>query len=399
MKLALIQTFTALLCTVVAASTAHAAEPNYCDRNSDPDECACPSEGTDACVQLPLSELLDASNPAEIRDAANIETSWNGEDNVWEVHLDVSSLPGYGVIKVTEQVGTWTNLPELYAYLSELLGVELTVEPDEEGNVEFPKMHIDQRGASYRYNVDDNTWVEKNTNSLIWDLITSHDGQMEVGGKQFDVWSTEEVPAGEGKYCAGTDPLALDIEQDIQLKGWECSSGNALLEPVELTLEQCRGEDTAPPSIEGCQVAMPGARTSLETITASFEDKVLHCVAVEKRGVPIAECDPRYAIVHKRVNADLLDVDNSYFVEGSFEKSDAALPGKTNTMEVVRDHGGMDGVCADGSGDDGNFSISLFTRDGTSVPHANSCHISDLFRLLYLSGMRHSTRPTVGCAA
>lgn len=276
---------------------------------------------------------------------------------------------------------------------------EETSKPDEEGNVEFPKMHIDQRGASYRYNVDDNTWVEKNTNSLIWDLITSHDGQMEVGGKQFDVWSTEEVPAGEGKYCAGTDPLALDIEQDIQLKGWECSSGNALLEPVELTLEQCRGEDTAPPSIEGCQVAMPGARTSLETITASFEDKVLHCVAVEKRGVPIAECDPRYAIVHKRVNADLLDVDNSYFVEGSFEKSDAALPGKTNTMEVVRNHGGMDGVCADGSGDDGNFSISLFTRDGTSVPHANSCHISDLFRLLYLSGMRHSTRPTVGCAA
>lgn len=338
-------TLTALL---MFSSGAVATTPQYCDPAEDPDECGCPSGGVDACAQVSASELIQASDPAALRQAANITSVWNSRFNRWDVTVDATAMPGYGVIALPKTGwGQWSDTDEVAAYLSELIGNEVSMEPDGDNVVEFPPMSIQQVGATHRLDLSSSRWAPANSNNLIFDVLTDGNGVMSIG---------EGVVSFFGDVgCDGDDQYAFDAESDGVLEAEQCSDSR---------LEQFVSIGA------GIVLRLRFAGTLLETGTQPWFGTTLKCRVVEEGTTPL--CWLEEALINVRVRAEELGME-SHFFRAQVYSGDYQDVSLEDEVEVLQFGTSSDGVCSSGYAAKGQDEVHTWTRDGAWYQFLSVC--------------------------
>lgn len=165
-----------LFFAAISMSVSSAWATAECDPSIDPWQCECAAELANVagfCEIVDINTLPDFSDPTMIDTSNWIETTWNGNQETWEVFADVSRAPGNGVFLPTNQNGVWDTQRELNDYLSVLLGVP------QDGVGELEPFSYHQKGRSVLFNPGTGN-VEQSSGRFWWDLISDNEGQIEV---------------------------------------------------------------------------------------------------------------------------------------------------------------------------------------------------------------------------
>ena len=117
-----------------------------------------------------------------------------------------------------------------------------------------------------------------------------------------------------------------------------------------------------------------GAQTVLETSDTQRFGRTLHCEGYDPNntGSPIS-CTPGTGlIVHKRVEADELDMVSRFYDYSVLVDIDGSSPIQ-DAVEYMDADTRVRGVCSEGTGDDGSNSIFTKTRDGDYSSNDTIC--------------------------
>jgi hypothetical protein len=336
----------------LVANTAFAQTeaPKYCDPSTDPDQCDCPGGSVyDTCTQVSVSNLDEVSDAQDLRNAANISSSWNSNLNAWDVTIDAEALAAPGVLKMDQYDGTWSSYAELYDFIGDLIGQSLSPQDyDGDGSYDLPRLNIDQKGTTHRLDTTSGEWV-RSTGSLFWDAITTRSGKLCINSVCTDIFAS---PEPEYK-CKGDDANAADSDQDGALKGDACSHA-ARENTGKIPDNDCRedfGQDK-------CALFADFARTKLQT--APTENGVRFNPWCVKSSSPV--CDLTEPITVPRIEADKITVENSYFDFYNFTRTGSNV--ELNAVDAVEESTMENGVCAKSVAEDGNELVVTNTADG-----------------------------------
>src|SRR5690554_2289126 len=110
-----------ILFLLFGGGNAFAFDRTYCEPDSDPDDCECPSG---QCTSQQISDLPTTDDPALVRQQSNLTTNWDSSEQAWIVDASVTDMKT-GVIRVTPNAGIYANTGAFYEYMSTLLGVTM----------------------------------------------------------------------------------------------------------------------------------------------------------------------------------------------------------------------------------------------------------------------------------
>lgn len=337
---------------LILSGPVSAAEPDYCDSSSDPDGCECPANlgeaGLDDCTESTYANLLQAKDAGAL--ASYVTATWNSTDNLYDVEIDVESMPGGGILRLPTDAGEWDDFSELETFFRTLLGdsnLELPCPIKFGGKCTdvhvLPRMRITQRGVTARFDEDSKTWVTTRTGNLVLDAITDADGDLSINGYVLPIFVDDE--------CPGTDAKSLATDTDGDLNGLQCSNAHAGTVTVQ-GMDRCIST--------GCEAHQNQMTTLLETGSTAHFGTSLYCV----KDSGSYTCDVVNGwFTQKRVEADSLEIYGYAYRDNFYDEVTVASEG--NVMEITHSHTGWDnGTCAHGSGDDGSDVIEIKTRDG-----------------------------------
>ena len=234
------------------STNAHAGvpQPEYC--TPDQQTCSCPADLPDNvyCKDASYSdvaELITSEDPALLREALGVTTTYNEEFGVYEVSLDAEALNGVGVVFMHPNAGTWEK-DELLEYVYTFMGVEA----DTEHVGVLPPILVRQTGYADRIALTDTGEVEflsYSTGNLLFDILRGPLGKLEV----FEA-SGVFTPAFDsvvGKYINVLrkchDQVILDKGTTQEFYAEHCgfkSSGDQIYEPPP---SQCSPDSACEP--------------------------------------------------------------------------------------------------------------------------------------------------------
>lgn len=211
---------TALFITL-ASAPAFAVEPGFCNPGEDELECECPQDpaefNADTCSLTPIGNLIYTDDTTTLENY--VSASWDSEDNVYDVTVDLRNLPGEGVMLLGSNAGQFGDLDEVLGFLSDVFGIQVDAPFDSQGQPYLlPPMRINQTGTSTRIDEATGTWAPENSHNFIADILTDKDGKMTIGSDVFVLFEDDEG-------CEGSDSKAQDAATDGALTGNQCSWG------------------------------------------------------------------------------------------------------------------------------------------------------------------------------
>jgi len=343
-------------CILFFATSAFAQDSLVCNPKEDPYECQCPSGESeyDSCYTTSASELVSPDDPAVLRNAAGITSSWNSQEGVWDVTIDATQLSAAGVIKLNSNNGQWDSLQQLWTYIGTLVGQEFTVQDyNEDGIADLPPMHITQTGRTLRFDVDQGIWAPENSGSLLFDAISDAQGAIHIGDASLDLFSytTGTCPGIDGKsFDTDTDGTLLPVQAD------QCSNlDGGIIGPLQ---------DCVKNGIY-CNAIITTAKTTLDFSKDQLE-RTPFCIGGFDSSGFTGQCATGVQIVRRRADADILDLEMDYYNYGNHDSSDN--PSATNKPSIVGSSTSTTkihrGVCTTGTSKEGNYSTETQTREG-----------------------------------
>ncbi len=350
---------TALFITL-AGAPAFAVEPGFCNPGEDELECECPQDpaefNADTCSLTPIGNLIYTDDTTTLENY--VSASWDSEDNVYDVTVDLRNLPGEGVMLLGSNAGQFGDLDEVLGFLSDVFGIQVDAPFDSQGQPYLlPPMRINQTGTSTRIDEATGTWAPENSHNFIADILTDKDGKMTIGSDVFVLFEDDEG-------CEGSDSKAQDAATDGALTGNQCSWGRDAdyFDRTDSGDARCAN---APPA---CKFIVRKATTVTEAKSTEFIlTPALSCSIDEQ--IPY-ECDMQNGFIRNlAVEADI-DSDATYFttqgpIVNSLSKQD--VPSVTNSDTTTG------GTCTHGYVTRAMDAVQLQTRDGAYNSSVSAC--------------------------
>jgi hypothetical protein len=343
----------------MAASSGYAIEPVLCDPAQDPDGCEC-SSAADECYQIAPKDLISPDDPTALRQAAGIQSQWDAQRGVYVVEADVTGLTAAGVMKLNSNQGQWDDRAEMFEYLGELIGQDLSdwmCTPEA-----LVPLELRQKGTTVRYNQFDEEWARANSGNIIFDAISDENGDVFFDASGFNLF-----PAAT---CDGSDPDAFDSRTQNGVAAEQCSTAEDTNTGVSCE-EEPIGVDCGPNRCNS--LGEKSAQTTLRTAdTLEHIGNSPRCIGVDVNGELI--CDVQSGvIVRERVEADNLKIESTFFSAGTAEDptDPADLDDSTDTVHFL---GNVNGVCSEGTVEEGNTTLLLNTKEGSYDSSAPLCN-------------------------
>lgn len=185
-----------------------------CNPDTDPYNCQCSEELAKygSCTEIPVDTLISPDDPAELREAAEIQTEYNSEKEVYEITINAAGVNGGGVLPLNSNHGEWDSFDELTEYLSVLLGLPVL----EDGSL--PPYQIEQHGRIARYDQFNEQWAVSSPGQLVYSAITDGSGSIFIPGviDEADVVDDEDCGSASSgplymHQCSVVDVKRLDI--------------------------------------------------------------------------------------------------------------------------------------------------------------------------------------------
>lgn len=165
-----------LLVGIVLPASAFAQQLQYCENYAC--DCSDVGDGFDGCFEFDPGNLLDVSDPDAVREAYNVESTYDSETKTWHIHAETTS-PRTHVLPIHDNQGQWESIDALFSYINEAFGAN--IDPyDEEVRV---LMEFD--GAYGRYDTLEGQWAATQQRDFLEDLVTSGDGTLTINGQQY----------------------------------------------------------------------------------------------------------------------------------------------------------------------------------------------------------------------
>lgn len=180
-------------------SSASAQELGYCGTQT----CDCEevASGYDDCQSFDPANFVDVSDPLAVRDAFNIDSSYNANTHTWYVHAETTTARTH-VLPIHPNRGEWSSLQELSDYINAAFGTEIDFADEQ------VQLMIEFDGAYGRYDTLQGQWAPTQSRNLFEDLASGPDGTLDVDGEDL---------------AAGIDPNCLYGKSDGDLKASQCS--------------------------------------------------------------------------------------------------------------------------------------------------------------------------------
>lgn len=173
-----------LIATVGSAQTL-----DYCDTTA---ECDCDTyKQYDYCYEIDTSSLLDVSDPSAVRQALNIETTYDSTTETYHVTGYISDGQNL-ILPVHPNGGAWATLSDLTKYINELLGTNGLDVP--EVDLCNPAASITMRFTGFygRWDSSLDQWASVQYNEPLADLISGPGGDIVIDGSVISTVTPEE---------------------------------------------------------------------------------------------------------------------------------------------------------------------------------------------------------------
>lgn len=332
------------------AAGAFAAEPYVCDPQEDPENCDCPDDDfIDACYKISPVNLNSPDDPAKLREAAGITSSWNQEAQAWEVNIDATGLTAQGIMEVNTNGGQWASVQELHNYIGALIGQDVDDCSAATEECRFPNMLIEQVGKTTRFDSSTGAWAPTNSGSLITDAITDANGYLTIGTKSIRL--IPEYDDISELFCPGIEQASYEYEKQEDLAGDQCSWAR---------LENLGEADIH----EGKKLPylVTRARTDTEATHGgdAYFGKTLYCTGSRGPNGNLV-CDITNGwIVYESRPADSISIDTAYFEgedipqpvipspEEDYDPPLTSTPGPASSFAMTATKSGITGVCSHG---------------------------------------------------
>lgn len=337
---------------VALPATASGLDLGYCN-TQEPGECDCGSD----CTSTSFDQMITTdTDPATIRQMAQIQTQWSSSDSAYLVTIDATGIPGGGII-VKQGAGIFEDKSEYYDYLSDLLGISVPDYLAQTGEL-FPPLIIEQNGVTVRFNEATSEYDPIQARSLFFNLLLTPTGSISISDVTIPVFDPLSSP------CNGTDPASYAVGTDGNLRATQCSETGK-------TFERISDESTSwpPPCTElglpECAVFRQYAQTTLQTIPTIFYGTDFRCTG--ENGLS-CNLETGY-FLRPAVEADLA-LDSEFFTPTSVRGLTKEAYG---VIELVQTETWFWGVCSEGNAQSANKSVELNTRDGDYDSSESSC--------------------------
>lgn len=353
-----------ILFLLLSGTSAAAFDRTYCDPDTDPDNCECPSG---SCTSQAIASLPTTDDPALVRQQSGLTSNWDSTEQAWIVEANVTAMKT-GVIRVTPNAGIYANTNEFYEYMSTLLGTTMPNQLSVDGTL-FPPLILEQNGVSHRLNETTERWDLLQTRNLIFDMMLAPDGTVTIDGVQLEVFTS-------GVNCAGTDPKSYDEQQDGPLLAAQCSVAETIANRVSSGSTSTGLSDCRKLGLQhtNCIYLTELAQTSIETLDTSYLGPVsVQCGAIFPPNWPTAVeyCDFSLGnVIRPRVEMDSITM-NSFF----FYSLGAWLFMDTNLYESVQMTNRNKGVCTKAHAAYQIYDVFPETRDGLYNTSEEQCQL------------------------
>lgn len=361
----------ATLAILVSSATVFAYGPRVCDPEEDASNCECTTEsGADLCQEIAYGELITPDDPAELREAANLQSEYDSEQDIWHVSIDVRGFNGGAILPMHSNQGHWDNHEEFFAYAQELYGIDMV---DEEGNYAFPKMRVETQGTVVRFNQFDGAFIESYPGTLMAASLADEHGIIHIGADDYTV-----IPDVPDSMCDGEDPLGETPRSFDERSGSDLAAQQCSLAYVK-QLPRYQPDGTPLP---GYQVGVvrtfkdhlhltPDNRPRISCSGNDIQNGDLVC---ETSFGPIFRWESTFAEESELKSYDFHD-QTLKGMTGPDGKANAAshmLRGE-DTGDSYTQSAGPNGTCGHGETLDNNDQISTRTRAGQYEPEYEEC--------------------------
>lgn len=339
------------LITLAVGANAFALDPYICEDGESDCDCAATY---DVCYEVGADDLTSPDDPAALREATNLTATWNSNLEAYEVELDVTDLTAGGVMKLNSNNGQWDDLQELNNYMEELLGLDGWAEAC---RMEWPRMYVRQTGNVYRYDQHNDDWAELH-GGLIVGAVTNGQGQLNIAGNTIDLFDNSVS-------CPDSSSDATDYQEAQDLRGEQCSWKQSK------TMELC-GEELGPICSPICKTyTFESTRTRLQTADTESLGTEIKCKEDDlSNGIQCTESSG--VIIHSRVEADYLQVQNTYFAGTTGNGNEVEPLSESHEFDVQQWKSGSSGVCGDGEAEETVGSTTLTVELDTRVSPYNT---------------------------
>lgn len=318
-----------------------------------------------------------------LSDKFGITTTYDSNNEIHEVEVDVTSAPGEGIIVIDDAVGTYDDLADFYDAVSEVLGITVAMTVESSGGTDFvvfPTIKVTQTGTTVRLYEDGNgevDWAPVNYRSVLWDALADKDGKITIDGEIYDLGGWQDPTLG-GNNCPGVDVDSYDTDDIPGLDAEQCSSRGG-----EITSIGPGGTSTNPncgvTGLKNCIFGLPVVKTLAESGTdlSLQNEQRFECEQVD------SEFDTLDGLVCKRTEgifwrtreqiAETLDMDADYFqtTNPTTVAESVSVPQESDETEIMSEMSDMIGTCAEAKLVKNGNTATTNTREGEYISSGN----------------------------
>ena len=139
-----------------------------------------------------MNNLVDTSDPEAVREAYQIESSWNPDAELWEVKATVPT-PQQMILPVHPNQGNWQSADQLNEYLSTAYGADIEDAGLGYCGEPLTNVRFSFTGFIGRWDSASGQWASEQDMGFPYSLISGPDGNVTVNGEDY----TEQLFADE----------------------------------------------------------------------------------------------------------------------------------------------------------------------------------------------------------